>query len=108
MRYFTLMKKRLFLSLPLLFISPLWAAEKTTLIKEQKGFFVCSGGGAQAPLFSKECDVLTLTRIDATYEATCTDSNGILYSLGCQSFTFEHGSKPKVDVKSYWDQTKGQ
>ncbi len=81
---------------------------KETILKEEKGFIMCTGG-TQAVLFSKDCDKITLSRVWAgsiVYEGACLDSNGITYSLSCQSYNFEYNQKvEKKDSKSYWEKS---
>jgi len=78
----------------------LWANAEKPLIVNESGFIVCTGGGTQQPLFSKDCKTLNLSRIlsggGVKYEGTCVDSNGILYFLACDAINFEYQKDPNA------------
>lgn len=72
------------------------------LLTDQKGFFTCTGGGSSAPLFTRECTKLNISRVSSPgsikYEGTCFDSNETTFYISCDAFTFEYGqigAKPK-------------
>ncbi len=72
------------------------------LMTDQKGFLTCTGGGSSAPLFTRDCVKLNLSRVAGAgsikYEGTCYDSNETTFYLSCDAFTFEYGqlqTKPK-------------
>ncbi len=72
------------------------------LLTDQKGYITCTGGGSSAPLFTRECTKLNLSRVSSPgstkYEGTCYDSNETTFYISCDAFTFEYGqigSKPK-------------
>jgi hypothetical protein len=73
------------------------------LMTDQKGFLTCTGGGSSAPLFTRDCAKLNLSRISSPgsikYEGTCLDSNETTFYVACDSFTLEYGqivtNKPK-------------
>jgi hypothetical protein len=65
------------------------------LLTDQKGYMTCTGGGTSAPLFTRECVRLNISRISSPgsikYEGTCYDSNETTFYISCDAFTFEYG-----------------
>ena len=85
-----------------------WASSEVVL-KEEAGFVICTGGGTQAALFSRDCQKITLHRITSgsiKYEGNCLDSNGVTYFMACDAISFEHSRKLPTQHKTFWDQNK--
>jgi hypothetical protein len=73
------------------------------LITDQKGFLTCTGGGSSAPLFSRDCVKINLTRVSSPgsikYEGSCLDSNETTYLIACDSYTLEYSQIPSGKPK---------